>query len=115
MGSVAVGRFLKSPILNNFSENRARHRKPPGRKTRGIDVGGYMRKEAWSRETSKGRPISAVGVRRAVVAVAFGPSGPVPTSHPRRARPNPAAARKRRQRGAGTADRSSSHFPCGPP
>lgn len=60
MGSVAVGRFLKSPILNNISENRPRHLKPPGGETRGIDVGGYMRKEAWRRETGKGRPISAV-------------------------------------------------------
>ena len=47
MGLVAVSQFLKFPIVNNFSENRARHRKPLGRKTRGIEVGGYMREQSW--------------------------------------------------------------------
>jgi hypothetical protein len=94
MGLVAVGRLLKFPIQNNIAENRARHRNPPGWETRGIDVGGYMRKEAWSRETGRGRPISAVGVR-----------GGQWLRRPSGFQALPRLA----------AHRSSSQFPCGPP
>ena len=73
MGLVAVGRFFENPIQNNFSGIDSRHRNPRPRKSRGIDVGGYMRERVWSWETGEGHPtsISAAGARREAVAGAI--------------------------------------------
>jgi len=70
---VAVGRFFENPIQNNFSGIDSRHRNPRPRKSRGIDVGGYMRERVWSWETGEGHPtsISAAGARREAVAGAI--------------------------------------------